>query len=417
MIINVRANNFYIFSEEVKLSLLADMRGKRLINNVNEKNKFNILKSVGIFGTNNSGKTSLIKSIKAIKNILLNNPNDIMPNIISRNPTVELGIRFSHDNNIYDYSFKYNIIKKEYVYENFSEIIKTDNSYVKEKIILLRDIENNLYESDDEMLKNYLHIISKDNISIYQIDPKISNSIYMAKNILTSFANKIEVVDMNNIPIKKTIDIMKNNSESKKEVVDFIKNADLNLDDFKYINDDELDILVETIDGKPAENALNIDESIIEPFKLVSVYNGVSIPSIFFDSTGTKKIASLASYIIEALKEGKILVIDELDSSLHFSLTRSIVALFNNILNENSQLIFTAHDISLMDCNKLMRKEQLWFMHKDKDQSYLYSLSEFKAKDGVRDTSDIIEKYKKGLFGAVPEPSLINSLIKITGGM
>ena len=152
MIINVRANNFYIFSEEVKLSLLADMRGKRLINNVNEKNKFNILKSVGIFGTNNSGKTSLIKSIKAIKNILLNNPNDIMPNIISRNPTVELGIRFSYDNNIYDYSFKYNIIKKEYVYENFSEIIKTDNSYVKEKIILLRDIENNLYESDDEML-------------------------------------------------------------------------------------------------------------------------------------------------------------------------------------------------------------------------------------------------------------------------
>ena len=222
---------------------------------------------------------------------------------------------------------------------------------------------------------------------------------------------------MNNIPIKKTIDIMKNNSESKKEVVDFIKNADLNLDDFKYINDDELDILVETIDGKPAENALNIDESIIEPFKLVSVYNGVSIPSIFFDSTGTKKIASLASYIIEALKEGKILVIDELDSSLHFSLTKSIVALFNNILNENSQLIFTAHDISLMDCNKLMRKEQLWFMHKDKDQSYLYSLSEFKAKDGVRDTSDIIEKYKKGLFGAVPEPSLINSLIEIAGGI
>lgn len=51
---------------------------------------------------------------------------------------------------------------------------------------------------------------------------------------------------------------------------------------------------------------------------------------MIFDSTGTKKIAAMASYVIEALEQGRILVVDELDSSIHFKLTRAIVAMFNN---------------------------------------------------------------------------------------
>ena len=88
------------------------------------------------------------------------------------------------------------------------------------------------------------------------------------------------------------------------------------------------------------------------------------VPSIIFDSTGTKKIASIASYVIEALEKGRILVIDELDNSLHFRLTRAIVALFNNELNTNAQLICTVHDVSLLDCQNLFRKDQIWFTHK-----------------------------------------------------
>jgi AAA15 family ATPase/GTPase len=117
--------------------------------------------------------------------------------------------------------------------------------------------------------------------------------------------------------------------------------------------------------------------------------------------------------VIEALEKGRVLVIDELDSSLHFSLTRAIAALFNNELNNNAQLIFTVHDVSLLDCKRLFRKEQIWFVNKDDDGVSLYSLAEFTARDGVRDTSDIIEKYRKGAFAALPEPELINTLLNI----
>ena len=108
---------------------------------------------------------------------------------------------------------------------------------------------------------------------------------------------------------------------------------------------------------------------------------------------------------------------DELDSSIHFKLTRAIVALFNNELNTDAQMIFTVHDINLMDCKRMFRKEQIWFVHKDEEGVYVYSLADFTAQQGVRDTTDVIEKYRKGALGALPDPELINSLLNIKGNV
>ncbi len=199
----------------------------------------------------------------------------------------------------------------------------------------------------------------------------------------------------------------------QEKVVAFIKNADLYMDNFEYANMDQVPLDIDVHGEKPDEKALNFKESIIDQLRLVSTYKGVPVPSMIFDSTGTKKIAALASYIIEGLSQGRILIVDELDSSIHFKLTRAIVALYNNELNSTAQLIFSVHDINLMDCKKLFRKEQIWFVHKDADGVYLYSLAEFTAQQGIRDTTDLIEKYRKGVLGAVPEPDFIQSLLDL----
>ena len=213
--------------------------------------------------------------------------------------------------------------------------------------------------------------------------------------------------------------MLKVNMDTQQRIADFVINADLSMEDFKYLSDEEVKIYLEKVSGgddniKPQENALIVENSIVEMLHLSSVYKGMNVPSILFDSAGTKKLAAIAGYVIDALQNGRILIVDELDNSLHSRLTRSIVALFNNELNNNAQLICTAHDISLLDIKKLFRKEQIWFSHKDNEGVYLYSLAEFKAnKDGVRETTDIIEKYKAGLFGAVPEPDLFKSLQEV----
>ncbi|MBR1374359.1 ATP-binding protein, partial [bacterium] len=240
----------------------------------------------------------------------------------------------------------------------------------------------------------------------------------LIKETLVSFAKKIDVVNMDNIPIQKTIDILKSKSPMKQKIVEFIKNADLDLDNFEYNKDALKKLKIEmNMSGDDVPNmeaALKAQKNLLDQLCLVSRHKGVDLPSVMIDSTGTKKIVALASYVIEAIEQGRILVVDELDSSLHFKLTRAIVSLFNNEVNKCGQLICTIHDISLLDCRKLFRKEQIWFIHRNTERVWLYSLSEFKAREhGTRDTTDIIEHYKKGLYGALPEPNLINTLLGV----
>lgn len=185
------------------------------------------------------------------------------------------------------------------------------------------------------------------------------------------------------------------------------------MDDFKYLSDEEIELVFFDDNMKVQEKVLNTSSSFVDMLHLVSVYKGKAVPSILYDSTGTKKTAALASYVIDSLENGRILIVDELDNSLHFKITRAIIALYNNELNNSAQLICTVHDISLLDCQRLFRKDQIWFTHKDKENVYLYPLTAFTSeKNVIRETSALIEKYKQGVFGALPEPDFLNILLE-----
>jgi hypothetical protein len=417
MIIEVRAENCYAFRDEITFSMKADMRSKKFSSNVHKENKFNILKTVGIYGPNNAGKTCLIKCIRAIRGILLDEENELMTNIFTGNSVCELGMTFMSTGRKFAYDFKYDVQNKEYIYEKFSEIKKDEYDNEKEVCWLKKDSLSGEYKCIDENLQGMFSVISKNNLLYNLIDVSKFEKMAEMKSHLTRLAKKIEVVNMNNIPMKHTIELMKNKNSLQNKIVAFIKNADLYLDNFEYVEMDKIETEFEGSNDKPEEEVLDVVENLMDQIRLVSTYKGVRVPSLLFDSTGTKKIAALASYVIEALEQGKILVIDELDSSIHFKLTRAIVAMFNNELNESAQMIFTVHDINLMDCKRMFRKEQIWFVHKDEEGVYVYSLADFTAEDGIRDTTDIIEKYKKGVLGALPDPELINSLLSIKGNV
>ena len=417
MIIEVRAENCYAFRDEITFSMKADMRSKKFSSNVHKENKFNILKTVGIYGPNNAGKTCLIKCIRAIRGILLDEENELMTNIFTGNSVCELGMTFMSTGRKFAYDFKYDVQNKEYIYEKFSEIKKDEYDNEKEVCWLKKDSLSGEYKCIDENLQGMFSVISKNNLLYNLIDVSKFEKMAEMKSHLIRLAKKIEVVNMNNIPMKHTIELMKNKNSLQNKIVAFIKNADLYLDNFEYVEMDNIETEFEGSNDKPEEEVLDVVENLMDQIRLVSTYKGVRVPSLLFDSTGTKKIAALASYVIEALEQGKILVIDELDSSIHFKLTRAIVAMFNNELNESAQMIFTVHDINLMDCKRMFRKEQIWFVHKDEEGVYVYSLADFTAEDGIRDTTDIIEKYKKGVLGALPDPELINSLLSIKGNV
>ncbi len=118
------------------------------------------------------------------------------------------------------------------------------------------------------------------------------------------------------------------------------------------------------------------------------------------ESEGTKKLFSMAGPLVKALKEGQLLVVDELDARLHPLLTREIIALFNSRQTnpQHAQLILTTHDTNLLD-NRLFRRDQIWFTEKDRQgATQLYSLAEFK----VRNDEAFERNYIQGRYGAVP---------------
>lgn len=415
MIIELRAKNCFSFEDPIVFSMKADMRNKKFASNVHRENNFNILKTAGIYGPNNAGKTCLVKCFNVIKKIMLNKKPNLMPNLFTKNSICELGITFLAEGREFSYDLHYDAQNEEFLYEKFLEIQKDQYGNEKEILWLEKDTVNQRYSCIDQDVLLMIPLLSSNNLLCYVIDASKFEHLEKMKKIIIEFAQKIDILNMNNIPMKKTIELMKNKRGLQKKVVEFIKNADLYMDNFEYVDMDQIKIDDRTENEKPDEEVLNMREKLMEQIRLVSTYKGVKVPSLIFDSTGTKKIAALASYIIEGLEKGRILIVDELDSSIHFKITRAIVAMFNNELNTNAQMIFTVHDINLMDCKRMFRKEQIWFVHKDQDGVYVYSLADFTAQQGVRDTTDIMEKYRKGALGALPDPELINSLLDIKG--
>lgn len=417
MIIEIRAKNCFVFDEEIAFSMKADMRNKKFASNVYRENNFNILKTAGIYGPNNAGKTCLVRCIRAIKQVLLNNKMDLLPNMFTADRVCELGVTFLSSGRKFSYDFRYDAEKEEFLYERFSEILKDTYGNEKEDTWLIKDVIKKQYDCADKDAQEMMPLVAKNNLLCYLIDTGRFEHLEKMKTVIVDFAKRIDIINMNNIPLQHTIKIMKNHNHLQKKIVEFIKNADVYMDNFEYVEMDKIRLPGNNKNERAEENVLNLPDEVMDQMRLVSTYKGVPFPSILFDSTGTKKIAALAGYVIEGLEKGRILVVDELDSSIHFKLTRAIVAMFNNELNVNAQMIFTVHDINLMDCKKMFRKEQIWFVHKDQDGVYVYSLAEFTAKSGIRDTTDIVEKYKKGVLGALPDPNLINSLLSIKGNM
>lgn len=412
MITSLKFNNCFAFNNSIEMNLRADMRTKKFTSNViNINEKLNVLKSAVIYGPNNTGKTSFIECVNALKDTLENKKISLDYNIFNENNYIcEEAVSFINSNTEYLYEFKYNCKDKEYVYEKMSELNRDSYNNEIENIYFIKDTINEKYEcKQDEKLEEMLNITSNTNILMYTLQVEKFDLLQNIKNILLELAKSIEIVNMNDIPNEKTIEILKHKDKNSKKIAEFVKNADVYLENYYYE-----DSIGKDLELKENDSKLMDKKNFLDQIRVISVYKGKAVPSILFDSIGTKKIAALASYIITAIEEGKTLIVDELDSSLHFKITRAIISMFNNEINAKAQLIATLHDVSLLDCKKLFRKEQIWFTNKDEDGTELYSLKEYSyAENGVRDTSDIKEKYSKGEFGAIPEPDLISTLLEV----
>lgn len=457
MILSVRMDNFMAYEQSAELSLFASDKIKKFGSNVLECGKMRVLKSACIYGANNAGKTCVLRAVAAIKAAVFGDYRRIVPNVFSDRPTCSLGISFVEGEAAYSYdvsfdcSDKITVTKERFALLGSESLARRNGKAPTGETLADGKVPRGetLVERDGKAF--YLNgkavggEFDDGKIFIYALPLSLVKAY---RDILVGFMDKIDVLTLDDIPIEKTLDVLKENSLLREKTIGLIRLADIDVDDYRYLDGtaqdaprdedlkdrdemkDHAELALKNRDDDPKDHAelapkdraelapKNRDDDPKDHAELAlknlsghgsfnSFNEGKSL-SFIYDSTGTKKLIALSSYIVEALMNGRVLVVDELDSSLHFKLTRAIVALFNNELS-TAQLIFSAHDINLLDCKKLLRYDQVWFAAKKDGSAVLYPLSEL--MEGRTDT-DVIEGYKAGLYGALPSPDFITLLLR-----
>ena len=422
MICKLKVENFKAFSDSVEVSFYADNNIKRFEWNLNEAGNKKIVKTSSFYGPNNTGKTCLLLSLMNLRNLMLNEPHTNMVNSFSdKGDVTRFEIEYFSNGSFYTYIVCYNNKAKMYEYEELNKLQYREDSAYPLKTQIVKRSETSLSFIDipqylEKLSKAQLAQLFSPNIPIMiSMDLKDNALIQQSRKDYLDFAKSLILLRMDQpIDITKTLNLMRENKKAERFIRTFVKNCDLNIDDFGSTDNIHSDI--------------NIDEEISlvslnpsfpkESLKIFSVHNGYTVPSVFFDSIGTQKIIALSGYIYEAVHDGKILLIDEIDSSLHHVITRALVALFNNSLNTKAQLLFTTHDALLMDLQHLLRKDQIWLLDiRDKCSSSVLRMSdEFTARkeNGIRGDENIVEYYVKGRFGSIPSPDLFDTLLEAT---
>lgn len=124
------------------------------------------------------------------------------------------------------------------------------------------------------------------------------------------------------------------------------------------------------------------------------------------ESDGTRKLIAALPVILLALREGRLVIIDELDAKLHPKLLKYVILLFKNkeINKYGAQLLFTSHDMYTLK-NSVFRRDEIWFAaENDAHESEIYSLHEIRGEDNerIKSTAAYDKQYLEGRYGADP---------------
>ena len=125
-----------------------------------------------------------------------------------------------------------------------------------------------------------------------------------------------------------------------------------------------------------------------------------------YESDGTRKVLASLPMILLALRQGRFVIIDELDAKLHPKLLRYIIKLFHDpeINRNGAQLLFSSHDLTTMK-NDVFRRDEIWFAYEnDNHESNIYSLYDIRDENDkhVNNTAAYDKQYLEGRYGADP---------------
>ncbi len=421
MLVEFSVKNFLSFKDKITFSMEA-ATGNENEENIIIKGNERILKTTALYGANASGKTNLIKAFKsAIMMVRMSNNRQIGEKLIqmepfafdeeTQNEPCEFEFVFIANENKYIYGF---VADKEKIYEEyFYQYFSAKATRVFERTNcneykFLQSDEGKLNAIKEKNTDNKLFLATA---TTWNYDKTKDAYLWLAQNIDTYTGGSM----LNDF----VIDSFSNdeNEELKKFTLRLLEEADIVIRDFSVeIEEREVDnnILMffknlnmptSIVPQKQRDVKIKMVHEVKDNNDSVKVYD----LNLINESSGTQILFSFAPILKDVFEKGKILVIDEIERSLHPSLVEMIIKFFHNseINKGNAQLIFNTHNTNLLSL-EIFRRDQIWFAEKNqkKGATDLYPLDDFP----VRKTENIQKGYLNGRYGAIPFVAMSNSL-------
>ena len=391
MILEFCVTNYMSIKDDLKLSFIATSLKESTVE-LNDlfpvgDTGISLVRSAVIYGANASGKSNVLKAFDFFKRFIISSFKDSQAgeaievenfrlNATTAVEPTTMEATFTDGDFIYRYGFEVDnkAVRVEWLYKRASK------KRAKEMEVFYRDGNETTVHPKSQLLQELVtKKMVRDNALLLSTAAQFNEATAVSilhwlgdTNIL--FCSEDEEL------WKKAIKYL-DDDELRRRITTFARYADLGIEDITKTG------------NRIVSHHRQYDDDGRE-------VNNVSFSFTSNESEGTIKYFSLAYPIIDALDNGKRVIIDELDSKLHPLLVKRIVALFNDAKSNpnGAQLLFTAHDTFLLSAG-LFRRDQVWFTQKDSfGATELYSLAEYK----VRSTSPFEKEYLRGRYGATP---------------
>lgn len=425
MLLEFTIGNFLSIKDKKTLSLEATSIKEHLGTNVVKLDRFQLLRGAVIYGANAGGKSNFIKAMSTMRRIVKQS--------FDASSTDELGITpfllstdTSNKPSFFEILFLIGTVRYRYGFEVDNTSVKSEwlfESKIKsEKPLFIRegdgiDVSQSFKEAKD------LEEKTRENALFLSVLDQFNGTT--AKSIMKWFSNFITISDLSHERYKNVTFKMLEDENIKPQLLDFYKRLDLGFDEIdvekkpfeakdftKLFNEEFAKQFLSDIEGKSKIDIKTIHKKYNNENEVVGFEK--------FDmrrqeSSGTNKVFNISGPVFDVLKNGGVLIIDELDASLHPLITLTITKLFNSseFNKTNAQLIFATHDTNLFEYGHY-RRDQIYFVEKDVyGASDIYSLVEYKEDGGkkVRKDRSFEKDYIQGRYGAIPFIGNLHKLI------
>lgn len=412
MLVEFRIKNFHSLRDEQVFSLVAS-KDKTLQDTNTLTTGISaaplLLRSAAVYGANASGKSNLIKALQYMRGVVAESATVIQPGQSFAVQPFRLDAQSANQPSEFEITFLLDGVRYQYGFAMTAQRIVSEHLLVYKAFKPQRwftrqfdaDISKDVYDFGPGLKgpKNVWEGATRPNSLFLSMAVQLNSEAL--RPVFDWFINHL-IIFNEQAQLNPQISIQKlKQDEGRKEICNFLSAADISIAniDVEIRKVPGQAVHFDLVAGKTEVRTEEVEEHRLRFHHVTE--QGRAIFDLSDESNGTRNLLFLAGPVLDILSKGLTLVIDELDTSLHTLLVRKLVRLFHcpDINTGGAQLIFTTHDTSLLDAPDLLRRDQIWFIEKNRDQaSSLVALSEFSPRK-----NEALERgYLMGRYGGVP---------------